>query len=827
MLRVSPHRLILPAAIAFIAISGTVLGVIAYQQRTAALASGENLISTFAQLIEEQTSRTIQAAELTLDAAIERIGRLQNAQRADEQTVQHALRELIVNSPYIRAIWLTDADGVVLFNSDDGNIGMNVADRSYFQYYLDEPAEDFDIHSTVVSRTNSKPFIPATKSLRQADGRLAGVIVAALEPTYFNEAWNISQGSSSLSIALFGLDSVMIMRTPFEPAAIGRSFANSELFRHVLAAPTSGSLHAISEIDKVWKIFAYRSIRSHPDLTILVSDTYEQILTSWRHFAWILASGWAAASALLLLLTLSLRREWIRRTAAENERSRSYQRVNTIMDHIADGVISIDKRGTIKDFRKSAERIFGYDESEVVGKNINVLMPQPYKREHDDYLAAYQKTGMPKIIGKGREVSGLRKNGEVFPIELTVTEVRGLSGGTEYVGTVRDISARKAVEAQLRHSQKMEAVGQLTGGIAHDFNNMLTVILGTADLLLEDSKLGREKHQLIKAIFDSAVASSELVRRLMAFARRQPLEPRSVDVEEFILKVKLLLNRTLGENIVIKTLLSNGSWKVLIDPAQLESAILNLALNARDAMSIGGEIIIERADMPLDAESAAALDVPPGDYVMIAVSDNGSGMPPEVMNRVFEPFFTTKGLGKGTGLGLNMVYGFVRQSGGGIKIYSEVGHGTTIKLFLPRTQEAVSSALPAAPSQRPASVRGERILLVEDDPQVRAHVAQQLTKLGYVITVASNGHEAIKHLEGAEHFDLLFTDIVMPGGLTGRDVAERGLALRPQMRVLYTSGYSDNAVTHHGHLDPGVRLLSKPYRLNQLATKVREALDLT
>jgi signal transduction histidine kinase/CheY-like chemotaxis protein len=381
------------------------------------------------------------------------------------------------------------------------------------------------------------------------------------------------------------------------------------------------------------------------------------------------------------------------------------------------------------------------------------------------------------------------------------------------------------LNTRLRQSQRLEAVGQLTGGLAHDFNNLLTVVLGNAELLAEQSPPQSPQRQLADMIGSAAQRGAQLTQRLLAFARKQPLDPRPVDLNQLVAGMDGLLRRTLGAHIEIELIRGAGLWLAMVDQGQLENALLNMCLNARDAMPEGGRLTLETANARLDADYAARnVDLQPGQYVMLAVSDSGHGIAPEHLSRVFEPFFTTKTTGRGTGLGLAMVYGFVKQSAGHVAIYSEPGQGTTVKLYLPRV---LGDAMP--PAEPPADdvvVGGsETVLLVEDDEAVRRYAVTQLRTLGYHVIEAADGPSALVLVEREGPLDLLFTDVVMPGGMNGRALADAALQRRPGLRVLYTSGYTDNAIVHHGRLDPGAQLLTKPYRRSDLARAVRSALE--
>jgi PAS domain S-box-containing protein len=389
----------------------------------------------------------------------------------------------------------------------------------------------------------------------------------------------------------------------------------------------------------------------------------------------------------------------------------------------------------------------------------------------------------------------------------------------------RDLTEKQATESQFRQAQKMDAVGQLTGGVAHDFNNILTVITGTIGILADAVANDPQLSAITKMIDDAAERGASLTKHLLAFARRQPLQPREIDVKTLVLETITLLRPTLGEHIQISPQLAKDGWPALVDPNQLTTAVLNLALNARDAMPFGGKLVIEAANAYLDEGYAAMnTDVTVGNYVMVAVSDTGTGISPENLERVFDPFFTTKEVGKGTGLGLSMVFGFVKQSNGHIKIYSEVGHGTTVKIYLPRAAGLSDTSVESKVS---ASVQGghETILVVEDDALVRRYVITQIESLGYKTLEASRAPEALKMIDSPETIDLLFTDVIMPGSLNGRQLVDEALVRRPGLKTLFTSGYTENAIVHHGRLDTGVLLLTKPYRKSDLARMIRLALD--
>ena len=576
----------------------------------------------------------------------------------------------------------------------------------------------------------------------------------------------------------------------------------------------------------------------------VVTPEYQQIYTKWygspTPFWTVTRVTWAMGTFAFLLLifmtwwryrtVLNLNRDlqqtMAERQIAEQQLDERQARLHAIMESAADGIITIDEGGQIESFNHAAELLFGYTPDEVIGRNIRILMPEPHRGGHDGYLKRYLDTGQARIIGVGsRELGGLRKDGTQFPMDLAISEMTA-GDRRRFIGIVRDISERKEQQAQLKQSQKMEAVGQLTGGIAHDFNNLLTTILGNLELQSDRIEDNEPARAFAEAATRAALRGADLTQRLLAFSRNQPLNPKSINVNQLMPNTTELMRRTLGEDIEIEMVLGGGLWNAMMDQAQLENTILNLSINSRDAMPDGGRLTIETANVRLDQEYSDTRDeVTPGQYVMVAVSDTGTGMPPEVLEKAFDPFFTTKEVGKGTGLGLSMVYGFIKQSGGHMAIYSELGDGTTVKLYLPKATEADTPRPVAGRRSKAMPVGDEIILVVEDDPDVRRFLATSLEMLGYNILEAEDGPQARSVLNETSRIDLLLTDVVLPRGMNGREVADAARAHHPEIKVLFTSGYTENAVIHHRKVDEGVELLSKPYTRQVLAQRVRQVLD--
>jgi PAS domain S-box-containing protein len=510
---------------------------------------------------------------------------------------------------------------------------------------------------------------------------------------------------------------------------------------------------------------------------------------------------------------------------AHDELRLSVNVLQSTFHSMAEAVLVIDADGTVLLSNPAAERMLLHRTGMNLG-NLRALS-EVY---HGDGVTPMKADELPSVrVLRGEHFEELemivRPHSDNSPRHLMISgrPMRDGQGGISGAVLVyHDATTSRETERLLHQSQKLDAIGQLTGGVAHDFNNMLTVISGNTETLVASLKQQPELQRVARLIDDAAERCAELIQHLLAFARRQPLQPRNVDINGAITDIAKLLRPTLGEQIQIETVLEQGPMASHIDPSRLTNAVLNMAINARDAMPNGGKLLLETHRVVLDeAYAQANAEVRPGPYVMLAVSDTGTGMPQDVQEKAFEPFFTTKEVGKGSGLGLSMVYGFVKQSGGHIKIYSEEGHGTTIKLYLPPGEGATELA-PAATVQ--AEGGAETIFVVEDDSLVRNFVTAQLQSLGYNTVAAADSRAALQLIEAGQAFDLLFTDVVIPGGMSGRELADKVAALRPGLKVLYTSGYTDNAIVHHGKLDDGVLLLTKPYRRNQLAEMIRKAL---
>ena len=515
-----------------------------------------------------------------------------------------------------------------------------------------------------------------------------------------------------------------------------------------------------------------------------------------------------------------------------------------LIERIQEGAVTLAADGTVLYCNRRLADLLGAAQERVIGHSLGA------------YAAPGQEEAMDLLLRKGREAPCRGEivlhtgAGTEVPVLVSLSPLDVGDASTLVCGVVTDLTEQKLrlwelgeansrlegeiaergrVEEALRQSQKMEAVGQLTGGLAHDFNNLLTGVTGSLELMQTRIAQGRirDVERYVTAAQGAARRAAALTHRLLAFSRRQTLDPRPTDVNRLMRGMEDLIRRTVGPEITVEAPVgAAGVWPTLVDPGQLENALLNLCINARDAMPHGGRITVETANIWMDGRMARDRDLPPGQYVSLSVSDTGTGMPPEVIDKAFDPFFTTKPIGMGTGLGLSMIYGFAKQSGGQARIYSEVGKGTMVCLYLPRhLGEAEVAVLAPELADAPRAEDGQTVLVVDDEPTVRMLVTEVLEDLGYRAIEAGDGAAGLLVLQSDVRVDLLVTDVGLPGGMNGRQVADAARVARPDLKVLFITGYAENAVLSHGHLDPGMHVLTKPFAMEALANRIRDLIS--
>jgi PAS domain S-box-containing protein len=517
-------------------------------------------------------------------------------------------------------------------------------------------------------------------------------------------------------------------------------------------------------------------------------------------------------------------RDLTERRAAELELRASEERFRLLIQSVTDyAIYMLDPDGKVSSWNAGAERFKGYAADEIMGEHFSRFYTE------EDREAGIPRLALETARTEGRfEAEGwrVRKDGTHFWANIIIDPIRNDSGDLiGFAKITRDLTEKRAIEEQLRQSQKMEAVGQLTGGLAHDFNNLLTGISGSLEMMQVRMAQGRtaEFDRYFMAAQGAAKRAAALTHRLLAFSRRQTLDPKPTNINRLLTGVEELVRRTVGPNIEVEVVGASGVWPTLIDSNQLENAVLNLCINARDAMPDGGKLTIETANRWLDERAARKQDLPIGQYVSVCVTDTGTGMTPEVVAKAFDPFFTTKPLGEGTGLGLSMIYGFARQSGGQVRIYSEVGQGTTMCLYLPRhAGDAVPEEEPVLAKPAMAAGDGEVVLVIDDEPTIRMLVAEILAESGYAVIEAPDGPAGLRVLESNARIDLLITDVGLPGGMNGRQVADAARVSRPDLKVLFITGYAENAVIGSGRLENGMSVLTKPFQMEILADRIRE-----
>lgn len=512
--------------------------------------------------------------------------------------------------------------------------------------------------------------------------------------------------------------------------------------------------------------------------------------------------------------------------SAQDALAFSEQRFRALFENNIEGMVVMTEQGFITDINNVAAQTFGYERQELMGSRVERLMPEDHAEKHSNYVGNFLSTGEAKIIGQSRQLKGIRKSGEEFPIKLGVGEVT--SGHARYfVGTITDLTHVEELEQQVRRSQKMDAIGQLAGGIAHDFNNLLGIMIGNLDLLRRTLPKDSKSIKYADKALGAATRGADLTRRLLSFSRKKAGSTEAVDVDDLLNGLKDLIERSMTSSIGVSITGGNNLWAVEVDRGQLEDVLVNLSLNARDAMPSGGRLIIEASNVTLD--STVPLDIcgsdAVGEYVQISVSDTGHGIDPDMRDKIFEPFFSTKEEGKGTGLGLAMVYSFLKRFRGCLSLYSEVGMGTTFRLYLPRATGSQPVNKPQELADTPLPGGSETILLVDDEPELLEMVDDLLSGLGYATLTAGNGEQALAVLEQRHDVDMLFSDVVMPGAINGFALALQVRERWPHIKILLASGFTGKLIADEDHSEWQDVLMSKPYRDIEVAQRVRALLD--
>ncbi len=1042
------------------ALTAAVLAVLLLNLRDDAVTSGEKVLAGYAELANVQTATTLQNIERALDEAEEMVAsETRKRDPVDFDLLRVQFQDILEGRPFLTSIQLVDAQGKIVLGRSAADTGRNVSDRAFFVRQRAEPGSRVLWGAPIQARSNGEWLVTATLPLRQTDGAFGGLILGSVPLAYFDKVWKIDDEVQGLAISLWREDGVLLMRSPFDDRVIGSPDWGTAYFPRIEAGQRKGTFEAVSRPDGASRLGVFRRLDAYPSFILTLSQATDRALVAWWRAVWVVAAGWAAASAALAILAAWAAREWNARRALEDRYrvlfdanplamlvidrgTRRFRAVNDaaveqygwsrdeflamtgddlhppadgealalapelrhrrkdgtvmtvettvrsidfegtaallsmardvtarkaaerhleqmegqyrgLLEAAPDAMVVVDQSGAIVLVNVQAETQFGYRRDELLGQPVTNIIPEGFAERLVTDATRSETDALAQEIGTGIELSGRRKDGGEFPIEIMLSPLESADGtllvtaairnisvrkaaekhltemegqyrglleaapdamvvvnqageivlvnlqaekqfgyrrdellgrrvteiipkgfaerlvtdatrsetdalaqeigtGIELLGrrkdgeefpieimlsplastdgilvtaAIRNISVRKVAEDQLRQSQKMEAVGQLTGGIAHDFNNILFVILANTDALLEDEVFSPGVTERLGEIDKAVQRAAGLTRQLLAFSRKQPLRPQQTNLNDIVTETGNLLRRSLGAQIEIDAVLAEDLYVVSVDRPQFETTLVNLCLNARDAMPGGGRLLVETRNVVLDEEYCIFNDgAVPGAYAMLSVTDEGAGIPSADLRRVFEPFFTTKPVGKGTGLGLSMVYGFIKQSNGHVGIYSELGHGTSVKLYLPCSEGVVVEAV--ARDRSPIPTGSERILVVEDEPQVRANVVRQLRSLGYTVADAPDGAAGAAAFEAAEPpFDLLLSDVIMPGPLSGKLLAAEVTRRWPAAKIVFMSGFTEISSVRHERLDEDALLLSKPFRKVDLARMIRSALD--
>lgn len=788
--------------------------------------AAERLRETAA-ILAEQTHQHFLSTDIDLSDLQERLEKVAVSNAAltsylSQDAFNESLRDMAVRLPEVNAFFVAGAEGRLLASSSGPSaIEIDVSDREYFRVLRDGDTVTAFLSRPEMGRITNLQTVFLVRRINGPENEFRGVVGAAFSLGYFSHYISRIFGAHpDLSFLLLRRDGVLLSSIPDGSRLIDSDSEEWQFVSKVLASSEGSVAIVESSLTRTERsLVAFQSVRGYPLVLYTAMTEKAAVAPLSRLTIWTAVSAAVVIGLAACVVMLIVRHATMQRLVLEVENQAAEQRFAKAFYDSPIPLVILTVEGYVIEANRAYCELVGYPREALTGQSMLDLGIVSAKVREEAVSAVERGGGACRDI----PITLTAKDGERRQVKASAAPII-LGGVAHRLWTLVDETVQKRVEEQLRQSQRMEAVGQLTGGVAHDFNNLLGVISGNLELLAEEFPDRPRAQKMLQTAIRATDRGANLTRSLLAFARRQPLAPKTLDANELVRDMTELLRRTVPESIDIK-FIAASTWSCEVDPGQLQNAILNLAANARDAMPEGGCLTIETGDARLDDTYAARhADVKVGDYVMLAVSDTGKGMSRDVAARAFEPFFTTKEVGKGTGLGLSMVYGFAKQSGGHISMYSEVGEGTTVRVYLPRSltgkeRPAVRTDIGNAKGQ------GETVLIVEDDPDMRALTVTMVRTLGYGVFEAGNAAEALALLREERGGLLLLTDVVLPGSMNGPTLALEAARLNPGIKVLYMSGYTENAILHGGRLDPGVRLLQKPFRRHELAAMIRAALD--
>ena len=797
------------------------------------LANAERVLQSAKRYVDEQY--------LVLDTVSRRVVEMLDGRNPADISVDEALAiKKQVETPQAEHqleifIWLPDGYNVLF-----GNKGPNISDREYFRVHF-HPEEFPDggkefrhaetglvIGGPVFGRIRQIPVLPVSRAVLDASGKPVGIITATVPVHRFLGIFDYLRREPNDVIFLMRNDYLGMVREPNDQRFLGSKLPNALVFQHY-PERIAGRFEGVAATDGVRRVGAHLGLAPLPLVLGHSLEVRALGLDTVFFLSPVLAvslGNLLAAFGFAIVAFFALKRSLADSRGLAQERDRvasSELRLASVINGAMDAIITLDETYHIVLFNDAAAKMFGMPSASAIGRLIDEFIPHRFRPQHAAHIRQFaaQGSASARMMGSVGSISAQRANGEEFPVEASISRVE--TGGQKLLTvTLRDVSRQRLLEEQLHQSQKMEALGQLTGGVAHDFNNLLAVILGNAEMVRDIARDRPDIGDKLESIIRASERAAALTRSLLAFSRQQALESRTLDPRKEMRETLTMLRRMLPESISI-ALDDRSTWLVKSDAAQLQAAILNLAVNARDAMPQGGTLTFGIRDVPLNEEYAASQsEVHPGQYVMITVTDTGEGMPAQVKARAFEPFFTTKEIGKGSGLGLSMVYGFAKQSHGHVEIDSEPNQGTTVRLYLPRGEDQIASSGGGRAEGKVGN--GQLVLVVEDDADVRALATKLLEELGFIVLSASDAEQALGIVRDRTDIVVVLTDLIMPGRMNGQDLAREATRLRPKLAVIFMSGYTKNILDSSKESELQWPLLQKPFFKRDLADVMRSTL---